>query len=156
MSLTPTVPHHSAPATALLALMAELEAAPATELNRRATAVLHELTDAELVVVLAAGEVVAASGGNVSPPLGHDLHDAAEQGRARVTLPGGEATLAAARLHGPAGWLLLARSPVTPAADLPELVTGAAKLLDLHHRLALAAEAEAAQHRRGEREMGDR
>jgi diguanylate cyclase (GGDEF)-like protein len=156
VSLTPTVPNHSDRAGALLALMAELEAAPATEVSHRATAVLQELTGAELVIVLAGGEVVATSGGHVSAQLGRDLRDAAAHGRDRAALPGGEATLAAAPLYGRTGWLLIARHGAPFASDVGELITGAAKLLDLHHRLALTAEAEALQRRRGERELRDR
>ncbi len=152
MSLTPTVPDHSQASQALLALMAKLEAAPVAEAGRRASAALREATAAELAVVLDDGEIAAGAGATVSPQLGRHLLAAAEHGRDRATLPGGDATLVAARLHGSASWLVVARHGAPFDAQARELVTGAARLLDLHRRLSRAADAEAELRRDGERE----
>lgn len=152
MSLTPTVPDHSQASQALLALMAELEAAPVAEAGRRASAALREATAAELAVVLDDGEIAAGAGATVSPQLGRHLLAAAEHGRDRATLPGGDATLVAARLQGSASWLVVARHGAPFDAQARELVSGAARLLDLHRRLSRAADAEAELRREGERE----
>lgn len=107
----------------------------------------------KLAVVLDDGEIAATAGATVSPQLGRHLLAAAEHGRDRATLPGGDATLAAARLHGSAGWLVVARHGAPFAAQARELVTGAARVLDLHRRLSHAADAEAELRREGEREI---
>jgi len=153
VSLTPTVPDPFPASQALLTLMAELEAAPAAEAGRRATAALRDATAAALAVVLDDGEIAASTGASVSPQLGRHLLAAAEHGRDRATLPGGDATLVSARLHGSAGWLVVARHDAPFDAQARELVTGAARVLDLHRRLARAADAEAELRREGEREI---
>ena len=156
MSLTPTVPDHPPASQALLALMVELEAAPAAEAGRRATAALRHAVAAELAVVLEDGEITATAGATVSPQLGRHLLAAAEHGRDRATLPGGDADLVAARLHGSASWLVVARHGACFAAPARELVTGAARVLDLHRRLSRAADTEAELRREGERELHQR
>jgi diguanylate cyclase (GGDEF)-like protein len=136
--------------------MAELEGAPADELSRRATALLRELTGAELAVAFVEGEVPATAGSAVTAQVGQGLLEAAEHGRDRAAIPEGERAVAAARLHGQASWLIIARRGAPFPPEARELVTGAAKLLDLHRRLAVTAEAEATQRRQGAREMRDR
>ncbi|MDQ2897205.1 MAG: hypothetical protein M3Y09_16445, partial [Actinomycetota bacterium] len=131
MSLTPTAPDDSQAATALLALTAEPESAPAAEAGSRATAILRVAAAAELAVVLD-GEISAAAGGGVSAQFAHRLLTAVERGRDHAMLSGGEVTLAAAPLHGSGSWLVVARHGPPFAAQDPELVTGAARVLALY------------------------